>query len=178
MTLKGPASRRQLLEQYPFAEYAATYWSKFASKVESCSDEVVESVKRYYSAAAHEAFTIGYHISKPDHPHTNYGSETVAPLYYASFSGLLNSVKMLRIDTDINKKQGYYGCALLAAVARKHLAIAKELLSRGANVNVEYRRTKPPLSTAVANNDIAMIQLLIEHHADVNFTGGDDLGPL
>ncbi|KAM3517219.1 hypothetical protein NHJ13051_009173 [Beauveria bassiana] len=64
MTLRGPTLRRQLLKQYPFAQYAAKYWSKFAFTVESCSDEVVELVKNYYSAAAHEAFSMEILIKK------------------------------------------------------------------------------------------------------------------
>lgn len=173
--------KRQLLEQYPFANYAANYWSKFAITVESCSDEVVELVKNYYSAAAHEAFSMGYQISSTDHYYGCSGSDTVTPLYYASLSGLLNSVKLilaLGFDSDIDQIQGYYGCALMAAVERTHLAIATALLSRGANANSRYRGAKTPLSVAVSSNDIAMVELLIDHRANVNHRGRDGVVPL
>ncbi|XP_075751241.1 ankyrin repeat, SAM and basic leucine zipper domain-containing protein 1-like isoform X1 [Rhipicephalus microplus] len=58
------------------------------------------------------------------------------------------------------------------AVARGNVELARELISRGLDVNMECQKNRSALVQACNNGILDMVQMLIDHGADVNISKG------
>ena len=67
---------------------------------------------------------------------------------------------------------------LLAAVFHKQRPAAERLLRGGADANLVHSRHGTPLHAATGAGDVEMLQLLIEHGADVNARNAQGQTPL
>ncbi|KAJ6789603.1 hypothetical protein PWT90_09841 [Aphanocladium album] len=167
----------QLRMQYPFADFSARHWYKYAYILESSNEEVHETVKEYYNNKG--AFTLGYTIYAPDIRDLPEPYTSVAPLYYASCTGLKHSVNLLlTTNADVNMKSGCYGTALIAASIGGHNVIAEMLIQHGADVNArEIGEYTCALVAALDREHEAVAMTLVQNGADANadfFEGQDD----
>jgi len=93
------------------------------------------------------------------------------PLIEASWAGRKDIVKLLlNENVDVNLFTSGSISALLAAVFRKHEAIALMLLERGANPNAVDAKGTSPLMEAAWQGNINLIRALIANGANVNYT--------
>ena len=69
---------------------------------------------------------------------------------------------------SINEKDSQEKTALHRAAQGGHLAIARLLLSKGANVNAKDNKKEIPLHTAARYGHMELIRLLLENGADIN----------
>ncbi|KAF2488658.1 HET-domain-containing protein, partial [Lophium mytilinum] len=99
-----------------------------------------------------------------------------SPLYYASFSGLIEVVRLLslgRAGADLDAQGGEDGNALQGASRNGHIACVELLLDKGANVNRKGEKFfYNPLQTASIGGHLSVVKLLLGRGADVNAEGG------
>lgn len=87
------------------------------------------------------------------------------PLFLAAGEGRLNAVRYLLDEgAEVNLRGDYGNTALTEATYYGHLSVIKELLLRGADVNV-MSIDGTPLDIAVGRNDVAVIDLLKHYGA-------------
>ncbi|KAJ7453546.1 hypothetical protein B0H11DRAFT_2245368 [Mycena galericulata] len=79
--------------------------------------------------------------------------------------------------TDSEIKREVYGKALQAAASQGHASIARLLIERGADVNLQAG-TPSALRIAALNDDETMMSLLLNHGANTNEKGGPRLRAL
>ncbi|KAF7966839.1 hypothetical protein HWV62_36913 [Athelia sp. TMB] len=97
-----------------------------------------------------------------------------SPLYYACFAGSVQAVRhLLSNSADVDR----VGCEassrpLLIASEEGHLEIARLLLHRGVNVNVEGGSYGTALQAACARGHLELAKLLLDNGADINIVGG------
>jgi len=120
------------------------------------------------------------------------------PLYVAAYLGDYNIFKLLlkagaKSDVEVNglnirqitANQGHEGIGqildveqnnidnqFILAVNSGDLALAKNLLEKGANVNARYESGETALFLAALNRDIKIIQLLLEHQVNTEAAVG------
>lgn len=126
--------------------------------------------------------------------HTDTQSNTEPALMAAARSGNMETVQaLLDAGADVNATEPLeHQTALMWAVAEGHLDIASRLLDEGADPNMQARVSElterknadfpsggfTPLHWAARNGDDAMINLLLEHGADLNAKNGDSSTPM
>jgi len=107
------------------------------------------------------------------------------PFLYASKEGYVDIVK-LTIDagTNIRETNRHGGTALIPAAERGHVEVVKELVGR-TDIDVNYRNDLgwTALLEAIvlgngSENHKQIVQLLIDHGADVNMADRDGVTPL
>jgi len=116
----------------------------------------------------------------------NFGVDTVfwTPLHAAARNNNLEICRMLiEKGANINAKDKTTGCTPLhLAVLFGHLDITKLLIEKGATVDcigtIKTDKDVSPLCTAARNGNVAIVQLLINHHANVKYRDRDGLTPL
>jgi len=94
-----------------------------------------------------------------------------APLGLAVFFGHLDTVNaLLDGGAEINapSRETMKVTPLHSAAAAKQTAIARVLISRGANVNATAVNDLTPLIEACANGNLELAKLLVEHSANVD----------
>jgi hypothetical protein len=82
---------------------------------------------------------------------------------------------LLDYGADVNMEGGTYGNALQVVSYLGHISIAKLLIDYGADINMRFYITKgfpTPLEQALAVWDKSMVQLLLDHGANVNTEAG------
>ncbi|KAI0544424.1 ankyrin repeat-containing domain protein [Xylaria curta] len=100
--------------------------------------------------------------------------QKMVPLIVAVSSGYFQCVKALTthgINTNLSDGQTL---PLISAVRSKRLELARLLLLHGANPNITTEKFKLPLLSAVDNDDLLMIKLLVEMGADVEMEDQTD----
>ncbi|KAJ7663346.1 ankyrin repeat-containing domain protein [Mycena polygramma] len=124
-------------------------------------------------------------------PNAAPGIEDTTPLQAASHSRELAIVEVLLAHgADVNRQGNYiqhfvicviyfvpntgrhYGTALQACSWSGELGIAKLLVERGADVNIQGGSFGTALQAASAGGNLTIVQLLLEHGADVTMYGG------
>ena len=154
------------------ADYSAQFWSDHIQKTGD-GEEEMSRLAMNLLLTNDPAFVNSIRIYNPDTDEF-YGSRISeekigAPLYYASFLGLIPITRLLLgQDVDVNAQNGSWGTALLAAVVRDHLAVVKLLVHAKADVNVEIGDGCTALHEAMEQGEKAMIKALIDAGADVN----------
>ena len=188
--------------EFPLAYYAAIYWTKHARVVETHSTLApplslellltkrhgllnwmrLRDLKDSWEGSdmTKELYNICplYHASR--FPKTRGFDDICPPLYYASFAGLIRSVKSI-LDTGadidaqgghVEKAPGHVGNALQAASLKGHVQVAQMLLDHGANINAQGGFFGNALQTASLHSHVQKVQLLLDRGADINARGG------
>jgi len=172
----GSLTTQSVLE-FPLAGYAAKYWTKHAQVAERGSTlDPLLSIELLLTRGHSLLNWIRlYDLERPWQ-----GSDMMRrlnnihpPLYYASFAGLIRSVKsILDKGADVNAQGGYYGNALQAASEGGYDQVVQILLAKGADVNAQGGHYGNALQAASAGGYDQVVQILLAKGADVNAQGG------
>lgn len=93
------------------------------------------------------------------------------PLLCAVNEGNVKTVdSLLRHDADPNVRDKY-GTSLYHAVTKRRIDICRLLLAKNVDVNYVVRGSHPALIEAVRVGDVDIVNLLLDHNADVERTG-------
>ena len=93
------------------------------------------------------------------------------PLYYAALCGFQDLVEhlIIKYPHHVDIHRGYYVTPLVAALAGEHFQTAKVLRDNGAGPpNIKGYHDGTPLHSAAFYGHLQMVQVLLEHKADVN----------
>ncbi|KAF3113826.1 hypothetical protein TWF706_009196 [Orbilia oligospora] len=163
---------------YPFAQYCARYWIKFARVSEGDNEELRGLIQKFFDTSQ-DAFEKCYDLYPLDRP---WGADTslndtdhVTPIYYASFGGLLFAVKdLISKGHSIDGGGQDYGNALQAAAAGGHEEIVEFLLNQGADVNAQdASHYGNALNAASIEGHFNIVKSLLKQGADVSAQCGD-----
>ena len=101
-------------------------------------------------------------------------------LFDAIFIKDVQSVKFcVENGAEINVKGSHVKTfPLHSAVSSGNLAIVKILLQNGANVNIQNRTGKSPLSLAAAGNRLDLVKLLVQNGAQIDLKDNQNQTPL
>ncbi|KAL8943620.1 MAG: hypothetical protein Q9211_000917 [Gyalolechia sp. 1 TL-2023] len=134
-------------QQSPLVKYAAQYWFQHLRNFQACANDTSSFkvlVERLFAGSpnAFRNWLLVYDVNiRRAHDSSSRGrklSEFPTPLYYASFLGLEDAVRVLLISgMEINVHGGFYSTALIAAASQGHLATVQILLDHNANVHAE-----------------------------------------
>ena len=163
---------RQTTEEFPLALYAAEYWTEHA-RVAREDAKAMHQLIMELCLSKRKTYVNWVRLCDPDYPqrvpNITRSWETVAsPLYYASLAGLVESVRLLLKEADINEQGGRYGNALQAASFSGHNEIVRVLLEKGADINAQGGYYGNVLQAASYNGHDQIVQLLLEKGADIN----------
>ncbi len=103
------------------------------------------------------------------------------PLGSASFFGHAQVVKTLLesgAQPNLPSQNQMHVTPLHSAAASRHVAIAAELLARGARVDARQEGGYTPLHAAAQNGQMDMVRLLLDHGAEINVRADDGKTPL
>jgi ankyrin repeat protein len=110
-------------------------------------------------------------LERGANPNTR-GEYGFTPLYCAAAFGYNDSVLLLlQHGADVNAKgdtKGRMGTALHAAILHCKLQTVRLLLECGADVDMQGALVGTPLIVATFIKDAAKVQLLLDHHANLN----------
>lgn len=98
-------------------------------------------------------------------------------LVAAAGTGQLEEVKrLLREGASVDARDPVGNTALLAAVLANHLAVAEVLIEAGSDVNEPDRRRQSAflIATSEVGDDARLVELMLEHGADVEARDGYD----
>jgi hypothetical protein len=121
----------------PLVGYAAEYWTQHARWAGGGAIAIHRLIMEFF-LYKEDAYINWVRLFDPDRrrakPNITRDLERVAfPLYYASLTGLVESVRqLLAKGANVNAQGGLYGTALLAASVRGHSQIVQQLLKKGA----------------------------------------------
>jgi hypothetical protein len=123
----------QIRQNFPFASYAAQYWTGQAVMVEMDSEETQQPIAEFFTCVS--AYHGCYLLYQVDDPYESgfeleENERCPSPLFYASITGLIWSCQMLlEKDADVNAQGGYFGSAIGAASSNGYLDMVKTLLT-------------------------------------------------
>ncbi|KAI9774160.1 MAG: hypothetical protein M1840_005253 [Geoglossum simile] len=119
---------------------------------------------------------------------------TKTPLTEAALNGNARVVKiLLEAGADVNRKNGFGEAAVGCAVSADDVETARILLAGGADINTlctpsflesgleDYLRRSyecTPLARAVHSENEEMVDLFLQHGADIRITSSDGLAPV
>lgn len=143
-------------------EYAGENWIGHAKHCESMEDvqRIIQSFLWNYQAF--ESFT------------RMFAKGPFTPLEYASFEGLENTVSsLLKSNRYKNAKREEYSGALQLSTYKNHKRISMLLIEKGADINATEDKNLAwkmrPLSIAIENGDVEMVEFLVSNGAEKNY---------
>jgi hypothetical protein len=170
----------QTFEEFPLATYAAKYWTQHAQYA-GADMNAIHLLSMELFLQKKDAYLNWIRLFDPDRPWRepdisisveNNWESVPSPLYYASFTGLVESARvLLKYGADVNAQGGYFGSALQAASAGGHDRVVQRLLENGADVNAEGGCFGSALQAASAGGHDRVVQRLLENGAHVNTQG-------
>ena len=116
--------------------------------------------------------------------YNNKPSTLAPPLYYAGLHGFQDLTKRLvdKNSKSLNKRGGFWGTPLVAALAQRHRRIAKLLRDDGAELNVHGYDNETPLHSAASHGNLELVsevsELILDYGADVNVRNVNNWTPL
>ena len=170
---------RQRLQENPFLDYSALYWSEHVRSVQIeifdsilpflCNDELIDCTSQAASTQAH-ASTFG-HESRPFDLFTSERSG----LHLTAMHGLVPLTKFLidkhrygRIEVDSKDDKGQTPLSLAAEYGQEE--IVERLLATGnVEINSVDKSMRTPLIHAAKNGRLGVVKLLIERKASVEW---------
>jgi len=124
-----------------------------------------ERRQRYFASAATSGSVYRMQLLHLAGANVNSRGSSGTPLFLAAGEGRLNAVRYLLDEgADVNLRGGYGNTALTEATYYGHAPVIKELLMRGADVNV-ISSDGTPLDIATGRNNPAIIDLLKHYGA-------------
>jgi hypothetical protein len=165
------------LEELPLVGYAARHWTQHARWAGEDAIAIHLLIMEFF-LSKRDAYINWVRLSDPDQPWNKRNirkdvERVASPLYYASLTGLIESVRLLlERGADVNAQGGSYGNALQAASAEGHGQIFQQLLKQGADVNAQGGYYGNALQAASARGHDQIFQQLLERGADINAQGG------
>jgi hypothetical protein len=165
---------QDISELFPLALYSAQYWMSHAKDAET--EDVLTNILHFF-CEEEEAYTEWGCLFRPDQPWIGTRNlipdDMAAPLYYASFAGLVGTVQLLLENgANVSAQGGKYGNALQAACEGGYEKIVQILIDQGANVNAQAGSYGNALQAASFEGHEKIVQILIHQGADVNAQGG------
>jgi hypothetical protein len=170
----------QTFEEFPLATYAAKYWTQHAQYA-GADMNAIHLLSMELFLQKKDAYLNWIRLFDPDRPWRepdisisveNKWESVPSPLYYASFTGLVESARvLLKYGADVNAQGGYFGSALQAASAGGHDRVVQRLLENGADVNTQGGHYGRALQAASDWGHDRVVQRLLENGADVNAQG-------
>ncbi|KAH7230930.1 hypothetical protein BKA59DRAFT_321290 [Fusarium tricinctum] len=153
-------SHSTIRRDFPMAQYAAKYWTKYAVFAETSEDIVRITVSFLQDEITFERRCRLYEAAPP----------RASRLYYACLGGLSRAARDLTTKgADVNEQGGEYGNALQATSYAGHLELVQLLLDKGADVNAQGGCYCNALYAASYNSsNLGVVQLLLDKGADVN----------
>lgn len=100
-----------------------------------------------------------------------------SPLTIACYNGNLEVAALLAKHVENINVNSKAGTALIAAVFKNDIKIAKMLLDAGADVNIADDKGITALHYGIKFKNIDLIKLLVNNGADVNLTDNKGLSP-
>ncbi|GAB7353871.1 hypothetical protein MBLNU459_g4229t2 [Dothideomycetes sp. NU459] len=176
LNVEGSSSNRQIRKTFPFAQFSARYWMRYAAVAESGNKTLQRFIRQFIRHK--DAYEVCYSLYRPDEPGKikpeTHREAAAPPLYYASLGGLSNTTKwLLDNGEDANAQGGRYGNALQAASMNGHKQVVKQLLAAGAEVNAQGGDYDNALLAASARGHPQVVKQLLTAGAKVNAQGGD-----
>lgn len=89
-------------------------------------------------------------------------------LYHAKFGNLIGVKECIENGADINAR-GSYGTPLMVASYYGHLEVVKYLVSKKADINLEYDIKGSALRRATIGGHLEIVKHLVENGADMDF---------
>ena len=162
------------IQKFPLSGYAAEHWVNHG-RFENVSSSIQVAMKQLFNPEKpHFSVWVWiYDIDDPwrgSMPTIHPERPTAVPLYYAVLCGFRGLIEHL-IATylrDIDTRGGYYESPLLAAFIKEDVDTALLLLCQGADVNARDKGGRSPLHRASRGVRTDIVQILLEHNADVN----------
>ena len=98
------------------------------------------------------------------------------PLYYAALCGFKGLVEKLIIKYPhlVNANGGYYQTPALAALARRHMELARILHRHGSSVDLQHWLGRSPLHSAARRGDSEIIQVLLDWKLNIDSKSYND----
>ena len=162
------------------AEYAAENWvahvkyGNVSAGIQKAMEYLFDPDKPYFAAwrELHDIDTdptesgdLTFHFFTP------FSRSDAVPLYYAALCGFQDLIEhlILKYPQHVDIHGGFYVTPLVAALAGEHFQTAKILRDHGASPpNIRGYEDASPLHSAAYYGDLQMVQVLLEHKADVN----------
>ncbi|KAK5102777.1 hypothetical protein LTS08_003577 [Lithohypha guttulata] len=173
------AVTRDLVEQYPFARFAARYWYQHYRQADA---EFATHLSLKVTMFLRERTMLDRWImlhdpERPWRTKIDYGAsakDRASATYFTALLGLEDVLAhILSVSrADVNAQEGEYGNALQAASSYGHERVVQILLEKGADVNAQGGRYGNALQAASEGDHERVVQILLEKGADVNAQGG------
>jgi len=106
-----------------------------------------------------------------------------SPLYFALMNHHMHTARLLiKRGANVTDRSSRWNLLALEIISCRDTSLAESMLEHGADLNrAEPPWDLPPLGAAVYEKNLAMVRLLLQHHADPNVeyvTGDSDTMPL
>ncbi|KAH9955382.1 hypothetical protein BGW80DRAFT_1467116 [Lactifluus volemus] len=174
----GSDSEDNVDDRFPLAMYATRYWVNHV-QYKNVSSRVSEGVELLFDPnKLHFSTWLQYHDMDTSPNNKSFLSvfaleqrpKNGSCLYYTALCGLYGLVEHLIVKhhQDVNARGGYYVAPMGAALAGKHLHVAKLLYQHGANVDVPGEGEKTLLQMESVGGEPEMVQWLLECGAETN----------
>jgi hypothetical protein len=168
------------------ARYAAQHWVAHAqfqnvsSRVQNAMECLFDLDKPYF-AVWRQLYDMDMDLeTSPLYWFVPRRGRDAGPLYYAALCGFKSLVEHLIIKHPdlVDANGGYNMTPALAALARRHLELARMLYRNGSSVNFQGFFRRSPLHSATRRGDSAIIQVLLDFNLDINAKSLNDETPL
>ncbi|PGH13486.1 hypothetical protein AJ79_03616 [Helicocarpus griseus UAMH5409] len=166
------------ISQFPLSIYASSYWTHHIQLAGNLTDSLRTMTTSILSPGT-DTFYNWVRLFDPEpSPSTikRFGrrKESIhSPLYYMALCGAANVVELLLDDgaeVDYTRDNAKYGTPLQAASTFGYLQVVKQLLSRGADVNLVSGSHGTALNAAMSYGHVDVAQFLLDSGADINLS--------
>ena len=167
------------LSDFPLLAYAAEYWPYHARRIEdaqSWHSDTTQLVMRLFCDNNGSSFSNWLNLFDPAASSRSVASRQRvdtfnSPLFYASLLGLRHVLTLL-LDSREKKLTLELEAGLFEASSKGFADIVHILLEQGVNPNTEHSSGGRPLDVAILNNHKAIVELLLQYDANVNYENG------